>query len=232
MGEDLRVEFQLLQHLIIALKDFDGVPSLLLLGQTMNSGFLNVRDCMLHATGETVHRNGFGLLCRFDGFLGGNFDARAFQSGDFHDPAAQLAGKFADVNLVAVLADHVNHIDCNHNRNPEFGQLRGEVEVSFQVGTVDDVQNRVGALGDEVISCHNFFERVGGEGVDAGEVRDDDIIVSLEFSLFLFDRNAGPVTDKLIGAGQRVEQGRLTGIGVTGKCNADIVFHFTFFLSY
>ena len=232
MGENLRIELQLFHHLVIALEDLDGVPSLLLFGQIVHGCFLNVRNCVLHTTGEAVHRNGFGLLRRLDGFLCSGLDARAFQCGDLHDLAAQLVGKLADVDLVAVLANHVNHVDCNHNRNSKLGQLRGEVEVSFQIGPVDDVQNRVGALGDEVISRHNFFQRVGGERVDAGQVGDDHIIVPLEFTLFLLDRNAGPVTDKLIGAGQRVEQGCFTGVGVTGKCNADTVFHFAFFLSY
>ena len=62
----------------------------------------------------------------------------------------------------------------------------------------------------------NKTQRVTSSVISA----DDDIIVSLEFSLFLFDRNAGPVTDKLIGAGQRVEQCCFTAVWVARKGNS------------
>ena len=72
-------------------------------------------------------------LQRLDGSLSGFHNAGALQSGDLNDRAAQLAGEFLDVDLVAVLLDDVHHVDGHDHRDAELGQLRGEVEVPLRL---------------------------------------------------------------------------------------------------
>ena len=43
----------------------------------------------------------------------------------------------------------------------QLHQLRGQVEVALQVGAGDDVQDGVGALADQVVPRHHFFQRIG-----------------------------------------------------------------------
>ena len=47
----------------------------------------------------------------------------------------------------------------------------------------------------------------------------------LELAFLLLHGDAGPVADELVGARQRVEQCRLTAVGVARKGNSDLLFH-------
>ena len=160
-----------------------------------------------------------------NGSLSGFHDAGALQSGDLNDRAAQLAGEFLDVDLVAVLLDDVHHVDGHDHRDAELGQLRGEVEVPLQVGAVDDVQNRIGTLRDQVVPGDDLFECVGGQRINTGKVHDDDVVMLLQLAFLLFDRDAGPVADELVRAGQRIEQRGFTAVRVARKGNFDLFFH-------
>ena len=210
---------QLLQHLAVALKDLDGVPALLGFGQVMQGGFLDVGNGMLHRAGEGVHGNGLAVAGGVNRGLGGLHDALALQSGNLTDLAAQLTGQFAEVDLIAVLADNVHHVDGHNHRDTQLGQLRGQVQVALQVGTVDQVQDCIRALGDQVITGNDFFQRVRRQGVNAGQVGDDDVVVLAQAAFLLFYGNAGPVAHKLIGAGQGVEQRGFTAVRVACQCD-------------
>ena len=47
----------------------------------------------------------------------------------------------------------------------------------------------------------------------------------LQLAFLLFDRDAGPVADKLVRAGQRIEQRGFTAVRVARKGNFDLFFH-------
>jgi len=115
---------QLFEHLIVALEDLDGVPALLLLGHIVDGGLLDVRDGVLHGAGEGVHRDGLSALGGLDGGLRRLHHAVALERGDLNDLAAQLAGELGDVDLVAVLADHVHHVDGDDHGDAQLGELR------------------------------------------------------------------------------------------------------------
>ena len=70
----------------------------------------------------------------------------ALQGGDLDDLAAKLTGQLCGVDLIAVLADDVHHVDGDDDRDAQLGELRGEVQVALEVRAVDDVQDRVGTL--------------------------------------------------------------------------------------
>jgi len=216
---------QLIQHLVVALEDLDGVPALLLLGQVVHRRLLDVGDGMLHGAGEGVHGDGLGGLGRSHSRLRRFHDALALQGGDLHDLAAQLAAQLLHVDLVAVLADNVHHVDGDDNGDAQLGQLGGQVQVTLQVRAVDDVQDGIGALVDQVVTSHHLLQRVGGQGVDAGQVHDGHIIVLLQLALFLLHRDARPVAHELVGAGQRVEQGGLAGVRVARQRDLNLFFH-------
>ena len=225
VAHDGGVDLQLLQHLVVTLEDLDGVPALLLLGHVMYSGLLDVGDGVLHGAGEGVHGDGLGVAGSLHSSLCGGHDAVTLQGGDLHHLAAQLAAELSHVDLVAVLADHVHHIDGDDNGDTQLGQLSGQVEVALQVGTVNDVQDGIGALIDQIVTGNHFLQRVGGQGVDAGQVHDDHILVLLQTALFLLHGDAGPVTNELVGAGQRIEQRGLTAVGVARQRDLDLFFH-------
>ena len=216
---------QLIHHLVVALEDLDGVPALLLLGHVVHRRLLDVGDGVLHGAGEGVHGDGLGGLGRSHSRLRRFHDALALQGGDLHDLAAQLAAQLLHVDLVAVLADNVHHVDGDDNGDAQLGQLSGQVQVTLQVRAVDDVQDGIGALVDQVVTSHHLLQRVGGQGVDAGQVHDGHIIVLLQLALFLLHRDARPVAHELVGAGQRVEQGGLAGVRVARQRDLNLFFH-------
>ena len=227
MGHDIGGNAQLGENLVVTLEDLDGVPALLLLGHGMYGGLLNVGNGVLHGAGEGVHGDGPSAVGGPDGLLGGQHDAGALQSGDLHHLAAQLPGQLLGVDAVTVLLHHIHHVDGHHNGNAQLGELRGEVEVALQVGAVDDIQNGIGTLLDQVVTGYHLLQRVGGQGVDAGQVHDHHIVVLLQLALFLLHRDAGPVTNELIGAGESVEKGGLAAVGVTRQRDLDLFFHLT-----
>ena len=50
MRQSSLIRMDLRQHLVVALKDFDGIPALLLFRQMMHRGFLDMRKSVLHGT--------------------------------------------------------------------------------------------------------------------------------------------------------------------------------------
>ena len=218
--KDRLVEVELCKHLVVALEDFDGVPSLLLLGESVDGGLFNVRESVLDGAFKCMHRNGLGALCSLDSSLGSVHDSVTFKGGNLNYLAAELAGELIDVYLVAVLLDDVHHVDGDNNGDAELGQLGGEIEVSFEVRTVDYVKYSVRTLINKIVSRDNFLKGVGRERVDTGKVGDDNAVMLFEFSFFFLNRNARPVTDELVRTGESVEQCGFTAVGVTRKSNA------------
>ncbi len=218
---DVRRQVQLLKHLLIALKDLDRVPVLLRRRELAFRRLFDVRDRVLDGAGELVLRDGLRVLRGVDHSLGGLFDAGTLQGGDLHDLAAEFLFQLLRVDLIAVLAHDVHHVQRDHDRDAELDELGRQVQVALQIRRVNDVEDRVRELLDQVVSRDDFFQCVRGERVDAGKVRDDHVAVSLQLALFLLDGDAGPVADVLVGAGQRVEQCGFAAVRVAGQCNSD-----------
>ena len=222
---DVCGDAQLFEYLIVTLEDLDGIPALLRSGLVMQNSLFDVRDGVLDRAGEGVLRLGVGACSGLDGCFRGFHNACALQSGDLQNRAAQLTGQLLDVDLVSVLLDDVHHVDRHDDRDAKLGQLRGEVEVTLKVRAVDDVQNRVWALGDQIVTGDDLFERVGGQRINTGKVHDHDVVMLFQLAFLLFDRDARPVADELVRTGQRVEQRGFTAVRVARKGNFDLFFH-------
>ena len=213
----LLVDVQLAENLVVALEDLDGVPALLLLGHAVDRRLFDVGDRVLDAAGEGVHRDRLRVLCRVDRGLRRLHDPGALQRRNLDDLAAELAAELGRVDLVAVLAHDVHHVDGDDDRDAELGELGGQVQVSLEVRAVDDVQDDVRAFADQVISGDHFLQRVGGKGVNARQVGHDHAAVLFQLAFLFLDRDARPVAHELVGAGERVEQGSLTAVRVARK---------------
>ena len=219
---------ELLQDFVIPLEYLDGVPSLLFFGHIVHSGLFDMCQRMLDRTGEAVLRDGLCALRRGDGCFCRIHDTVALESGDHDDFAAELAGEFFHADLIAVFLHDIHHVDGHNHRNTQFCQLGRQVEVSLQVRTVYDVQDRIRTLTDQVVSGYHFFQCIRRQGINTRQVRNDHVVVLLQFTFFLFNGYARPVTHKLICAGQRIEKRCLTTIRVTCKCNTQTHFSSSF----
>ena len=140
----------------------------------------------------------------------------------------ELTGQLRRVDLVAVFLDDVHHVDGDDDRNAKLGQLGRQVQVALQVRAVDDVQNRVRALADQIVTGNDFLQRVRGKGIDARKVGDDDVVMLFELAFLLLHRDARPVADELVGAGQRIEQRCFAAVRVARKGNFDLLYPYHF----
>ena len=131
---------------VISLKQFDGIPAALRLGDVREGEGFDLCESRFDVRREGLRLRDHVRLCHFDGRFRGIHDRSALQCGDLHDRDAQVFGEFPDVDLVAVLFDDVHHVDGDDGRDPEFEDLCREVKVSFQVRTVDEVQDGIGML--------------------------------------------------------------------------------------
>ena len=209
-------DVELSEHLVVALKDLDRVPALLLFRHLVHGRLFDVGDRVLDRAGERVHRHGLGGLGGLDGGFCRGHDAVTLQGRDLHDLAAELLRQLADVDLVAALAHDVHHVHGHDHRDAQFGQLRGQVQVALEVRAVHDVEDGVRTLVDQIVAGDDLFERVRAERVDAGKVHDDNVVMLFQAAFLFLDRDARPVAHKLIGAGQRIEQRRFAAVRVAG----------------
>ena len=186
------------QHLVVPFKNLDGIPALLFLRQTVHSRLLNMSQRMFHRTGESMLWNSLCALCGLDCRFRRFHHTVSLQGGNLHHFTAQLAGKILRIQLITVLLHNVHHIDGNHHRYAKLYQLRGQVQIPFQVGSVNDIQDRVRPFIDQVVPGDNFFQGIRGQAVDTRKVGDRNPVMLPEFAFLLFHRNAGPVSDKLV----------------------------------
>ena len=238
-------QVQLGEHLLVALEELDGVPAGQVLGHdaarmhaavrvvvvhavfvVVGDQILDVGQRMLHAAGEHVGQLvAHALLRGLGGGLGNLLTAHALQRGGLHDRTAQRLAQLLQIDPVAVLAGHVDHVQRDDHRDSQLRKLGGQVEVALDVRRVHDVENRVRLLVDQIAAGHNFFQCIGGEAVNARQVLNDHVLRALEAALLLFDRHARPVAHVLVAAGQIVEQRGLATIRVAREGNLDCHVH-------
>ena len=218
--EQLFIQVQLGLNLVVTLEQLDGVPTQEAVIDLALDGLLNVGDGVLNTAGKDVRQlTGLALLGGGDGHLSGLLAALVLQGGDLDGLAAQLLGQLVQVDLVAVLADQVDHVDCHDNGDAQLDQLGGQIEVTLDVGAIDDIQDGVGLLVDQVAAGDDLFQRVGRQRVDTGQVLDHDVVVALQLAFLLLNGNAGPVADILVRTGQAVEQGGFAAVRVACQSN-------------
>ena len=100
---------------------------------------------MLDAAGEDVGQlAGLACLCSRHSSLCSSLGTFALQCADLNSLTAQLGAQLLQVDLIAVLADEVDHVDSHDHGDAELDQLGGQVEVTLDVGAVDDVQDASG----------------------------------------------------------------------------------------
>ena len=130
---------ELLHDFIITLEHFDGIPSLLFFRHIVYDSFFNMCERMLDRSGETVLRNCLCVLGRIDRCFCRFHDTVTFQCGDINDFTAELSLKFRNIDLIPVFLNDIHHVDGHDDRDPKLGELGRQVEVSFEIRTIDDV---------------------------------------------------------------------------------------------
>ena len=233
---------QLGENLLVALEELDGGPAgqvrrhdaalvpgavrvvvvLRLLPVAVGDEVLDVRQRVLHAAVKDVQRLTVAALLRERcGLLRRVHAALAPERRGLHHLTAQRRAELLHVDPVAVLAGDIDHVQRDDHRDAQLGELRGQVEVALDVRRVHDVEDRVRLFIHQIAAGDDLLQRVGGEGVDARQVLNDDVLRAAQPALLLFDRHARPVAHILVAAGEVVEHGGLSAIRVARQGNLD-----------
>ena len=155
---------------------------------------------------------------RFYGAFHEEIRIRIFECGNFHHGHAHALFKRLDVELIPVLFEDVRHIQRHDQRNIHFHELRREIEISFEVGRVHDIDDAIRPFVEDEISRDDLFGRIGRKGIDPGQVYDVDMLpVFFISSLALVYGDARPVSHVRRASRQSIEQSRFSRIRVSGQ---------------
>ena len=135
--------------------------------------------------------------------------------GDGDDGHPQSPGQPLQINLVPPLFYLVHKVEGDDHRPLQLQKLGRQIQVSLDVGGVDDIDDGVGVLPHDEVPGHNLLHGVGGQGIDARQVHHRHrLAVHLGPALFLFHRHAGPIAHILVGAGEGVEERGLAAVWI------------------
>jgi hypothetical protein len=169
----------------------------------------------------------WGFLGMADEGVAEGGDSLAGTGDHGEDGDAESGGEVSGVDVMAVLACDVGHVQGDEGGVTEFDDLGGVVEVTFEIGSVDDDDDGVG-WGDvaltveEDIPGDSLIFGLSAEAVGSREVQEGDGEVgrgAADSAFFAFDGDAGVITDAGAEAGQGVEEGCFAAVGVAGEGN-------------
>ena len=87
-------------------------------------------------------------------------DPFTLKCGNLNDLTAGVFGKTVDVQFFSILSYQIHHINSNDYRNSKFRKLCGQIQVSLQIRSIDDIDDRIRFFTDQEISGYHFFQRV------------------------------------------------------------------------
>ncbi len=104
-------------------------------------------------------------------------DAAILQSRDHHNRAAQALGELLGVDLVASLLYQVAHVECAHHRQASLDNLKRQVQVALEVGSVNNLNNHVRLAAHQIVARALLLGAIRGKRVDTREVGDGHALV-------------------------------------------------------
>jgi len=109
-------------------------------------------------------------------------------------------------------------IEGENQGNAELHQLDGQVKVSLKVGGVHDVDDGRGSFLNQEIPGHEFFGGVGGEGIGSREIHQPyTSAAEVAETFLLFHGDAGIVSHMLPRAGDGIEEGGFSAVGISSQ---------------
>ena len=149
-------------------------------------------------------------------------DAGSLRSDRRNDRNAQHAAQVFVIEPCAGLFHLIVHVQGDDHLDVHVDKLRGEEQVAFQVGRIDDVDHHVRHFAQDVGANIQLFGRIFGDGIGAGQVDQVECVVSLvEAGRFGIDRNPAVVPYPFMRSGSEVEQRGFAAVGVADQGYVD-----------
>ena len=128
-------------------------------------------------------------------FGGGNGDDRNTQKG-FHT---------VNINGTVIVGDFIHHVERHDHGNMHFQKLHGQIQISFNIGGVYDIDNGFRFIPENEISRHDLFTGVRGHGINARKVGNSGVGMTFDRTILAVHRNTGEIAHMLVGTGQLVK---------------------------
>ncbi len=146
-------------------------------------------------------------------------EAAAARGDDRHHRTAEALRQRRNIDADALVFRHVQHVQRHDAGHAQFAQLKGEVEIAFKIAGVHHVDQQVRLLAQHKMAGDLLVDRRllgnGGQRIGAGQVDKVDAgAARSEEALFTLHGHASPVADALACAGELVEQGGFSGVGI------------------
>ena len=160
------------------------------------------------------------IVSHMDGMPDQLFDSFTAGCRDRNDRNSQECLQVIDPDGAPVSPHLIHHIEGDDHRYIHLQQLHGEVEISLDVGGVQNINDRFGLLVQDEVAGNQLFTAVRGHRVDAGQVRHQGVGMIADGSVLAADGNPGEIAHMLIGTCQLIEECCLTGVLISyqGKC--------------
>ena len=122
-----------------------------------------------------------------------------------HHRNAEDTFHLVDPDGAAVASDLVHHIKSQHHRDFQLHQLQGEIEVTFDVGSVHYVDEATGVGVEYELAGHDFLGGIWRQRIYAGKVGNLGARPAPYGTFFTIDRHAREVAHMLVGTGKDIE---------------------------
>jgi hypothetical protein len=115
-----------------------------------------------------------------------------------HDRNVHEAGQTLRIDAHALGFQGVDHVQGHGHGNADLKELHRQVQVAFQAGGVEDVDDALGAFVDQEVAGHKFFLGIGGQGIGAGQVHHaGQALRGFDISFLLLHGDARIIADML-----------------------------------
>ena len=214
---------QSISNFLITLKQFYQQPTL---AHTVNlvAGFAGNRSQSIFNLAAKAHIFRCSTADSFNCFFGSLTGTFTLQCGGFHNLAAKLGSQLSGINLIAVLADDINHVQSNSYGITHLHNLSSQVQVTFNVRAINQIQYAVNIILQQIVTGNNLLQSVRRQGINTGQVGNNYIIMTFKAAFFFLYSYAGPVTNILVGTCQIIKHCCFAAVRVTNQGNLDL-FH-------
>ena len=144
--------------------------------------------------------------------------------GDHRRP--QHLGQAVEVDLHPPLLHDIHHVQCKNDRLAQLDELQRQVQVAFQTGSIDDVDDHIYFIAHNTFPGNSLFHSIGSQAVDTWQVNKLEFLPFVDrFPFFLLYRYAGPVGNLQVRPGKCVKEGGLPAVWIADKAYIDGLFH-------
>ena len=112
----------------------------------------------------------------------------------------------------------IHHVHCNYHRNIHLQKLHGQIQVSLNIGSIHNVDDRTWFLIQDKISGDNLLTAVRGHGINSRKVCDFCIRMAFNRTGLTIHRYSWKVSHMLTGTCQLVKQCSFSTVLISHQC--------------